>query len=449
MITSLFEALKRAVTHIKEHPQLLFVMTLLLIMPFLFLYTGQQFLDVSRANQERLQKDKVGLMHDALVALLQATDFNSEIIAKSLNTITIQNPDIVDYKVSKEVDSQIQVLVAPQQEIIGTSEVEIDLYVNASLRTNESIIFEFYEYGDRMWLAYRAIRTEGGELYFIYTKHSLASIDQLFANREQKAYFSLLFIYCFVIALAYWHIRLTDYRYLYMKAQKTNVMKDLFTNMIAHELRAPLTAIRGYASLLQDSLLEKEKSEQASRIRESAERLLAILNDLLEVARLQSGKMSVVREDVDISKVVTVVLDELGVGALEKHIALIHEGTDTSHIVTADKKRMHQAFTNLVSNAIKYTEKGSITIEVTDVHAFVEVRVKDTGMGIDVENQKKLFAPFFRVDSADVSNITGTGLGMWISKELIELMGGSIGVESIKGVGTHIVVRFTKTIGIS
>jgi signal transduction histidine kinase len=97
-----------------------------------------------------------------------------------------------------------------------------------------------------------------------------------------------------------------------------------------------------------------------------------------------------------------------------------------------------------VSNAIKYTQNGAIELSIEEKSAYIEVRVKDTGMGISAEDQKKLFAPFFRVANEDVSKITGTGLGMWITKQLIELMGATIGVESIKGVGTHIVISIPK-----
>ncbi len=96
----------------------------------------------------------------------------------------------------------------------------------------------------------------------------------------------------------------------------------------------------------------------------------------------------------------------------------------------------------MVSNALKYTKTGTITVALEKVKGRYEIRVKDTGMGISAEDQRRLFAPYFRVASPDVDRTTGTGLGMWITKRMIEEMGGSIDVESIKGVGTHIVISF-------
>ena len=250
----------------------------------------------------------------------------------------------------------------------------------------------------------------------------------------------------FILALAYWHIRLTDYRYLYIKVRKANEMKDLLTNMIAHELRAPLTAIRGYASMIGEATQDPDQQIYAVRVKDSAERLLVIVNDLLEVARIQSGKLSVEKEVFDVSEVIIAVTDELHVSALEKNIKLSHTGAIETHLIEGDRKRLHQAMTNLVSNAIKYTKDGAIELVIEEKVATVEVRVKDTGMGISAEDQKKLFAPFFRVENEDVSKITGSGLGMWITKQLLELMGAKIGVESIKGVGTHVVVKLNKQV---
>jgi len=449
MITRLFLAIKTSTLYVKDHPQILFALMLLIGIPLLFLYTGQQFLDVGKANQDTLQKERVGLMHDVLSSLLSATNFDVKVIETELQSIAVLNPDILDYKIAKKEGAEIVIIASRDSALMGSVETDNNLYRSASLRTDESIVFEEIQSGARIWHAYRAVEDANGQIYFLNIQFSLKQVDALLKSREQSAYFSLIFVYCFMIALAYWHIRLTDYRYLYIKTQKANDMKDLFTNMIAHELRAPLTAIRGYASMLDESVQSSEDKKYAGRIKESSERLLTIVNDLLDVARIQSGKLAFTKEETDISVIVNNVLDELSISATEKEIQLLREGTDNSHTATADAKRLHQALTNLVSNAIKYTLKGSITLAVEEKHAFVEIRVKDTGMGISAEDQKKLFAPFFRVASDDVSKITGTGLGMWITKELIELMGAKIGVESIKGIGTHVVITIPRAIRIS
>jgi signal transduction histidine kinase len=216
--------------------------------------------------------------------------------------------------------------------------------------------------------------------------------------------------------------------------------------MMAHELRAPLTAIKGYSELLAESLLEQPVLIQhVTRISQSSERLIEMISDLLDVSRIQSGSLSINFERSDVSGVVQAVLQELQVTAQEKNITLHSVGADSPHEAEVDVVRLHQVLTNLVNNSIKYTESGSIEVQVTPRRRDVEIRIKDTGMGINADDQKKLFAPFFRVRTADVSAITGSGLGMWITKQLVTMMGGTIGVESIRGVGTHIVLTFRTT----
>ncbi len=425
---------------------MLFVLVIIFIIPLFFLYSGQQFLEVGRQNQDRLQKDRIGLLQDSFASILYATNFDISLVQPEIERIASDNPDIVDFKIVKLQGKDFIPVASLDTTQIGVPEEYTDLYQNAVVRLDESLIFEVHTIEGRMWLTYRALQRDIGDYYFIYNQVSLTAVDNAFKTAERKAFYYLAGIYIFILALAYWHIRLTDYRYLYTQVKKANEMKDLFTNMIAHELRAPLTAIRGYASMIDESSQSEEEKKYAVRIKDSAERLLAIVNDLLDVARIQSGKLSVEKEVFDVSEVVMAVTDELHISAKEKNISLTHTGAIETHLIVGDRKRLHQAMTNLVSNAIKYTKDGSIELSIEEKVTTVEIRVKDTGMGISADDQKKLFAPFFRVKSDDVSKITGTGLGMWITKQLIELMGAKIGVESIKGVGTHVVVKLNKQI---
>jgi signal transduction histidine kinase len=441
-----FNRIVTGLRYVKDHPQIIFALMLLIVIPLLFLYTGQQFLEAGKTNQDRLQKDRIGMMQDSLALLLSVTNFDAERIGGELKKFIAQNPDIIDYTIAQKTSDGIVPLLAYDDARIGKPVTDDTLFQNASLRTDESIIFEYYdESNNRTWSAYRAVRTTADEFYFIETTISLAAVDSVISDREHAAYYSLVFVYLFLLALAYWHIKLTDYHYLYTETKKAIETKDLFTNMIAHELRAPLTAIHGYANILAEHLHNSTEHEQATRIEDSAYRLIIIVNDLLDVARIQSGKLAMDALSTDITPIITNVVTELQVVASAKGTQVTADlGTDT-HPAFVDASRLQQVLTNIVSNAIKYTEKGEIVVVVKDARKTVEIRVQDTGMGISSEDQKKLFAPFFRVTDESMSTITGTGLGMWITKQLVELMGGTIGVESIKGIGTHIVVTLPKS----
>lgn len=439
MISFLLTKLKLGTEYVRQHPQLILLFVLMIVLPTLSVLTNQAYLKAAESIQNRVYKDRVGIMQDTFGSLLRATDFDPDIAQTELNRIASVNEDILEFRVAKLSGNDIVPIAALNETVIKQPESNPQFYTTSMSNPDQSFIYA----NGQQWYVYRSIITDDSRIYFIYTKFSLVALASVKENVSSIArpYFIALFL--FILVIGYWHFKLTDYRYLYRKAENANKMKDLFTNMIAHELRAPLTAIRGYASMIEEKT-EGEQHEYSVRVRESSERLLAIVNDLLDVARIQSGKLSIEKEDVDISPIIHKVIDELRVSGKEKSISLETEGADVEHVLIADPKRLHQALTNLVSNSIKYTKHGSITISVKDNLDKVEIRVKDTGMGISSEDQKKLFAPFFRVQSEDVSAITGTGLGMWITKQLIELMDGFISVESIKGVGTHIIVKFPK-----
>ena len=166
MINKIINLFRASVGYTINHPQILFIFTLLIFLPFLFLYTGQQFLDAGRENQDRLQKDKVGLMHDAFSSLLTATNFNTEIAKTELTKITLQNPDITDYKVATHKNSHIVPFIAMIDTDIDKPVADESFYINSALRTDESLIFEFSENGERTWSAYRAIRSNDNQVYF-------------------------------------------------------------------------------------------------------------------------------------------------------------------------------------------------------------------------------------------------------------------------------------------
>lgn len=445
MIERFVKLIRGGSGYVRAHPQLAMTLLLIVIVPVAFLVSGQQFLNAARDNEERLEKDRIGMMHDVFASYMRAVNFDATRMQAEIEALAAQNLDITKFRIAKEDGDRIMIISALDTELVGTEAENANTYRIGHTNPNESLIAAHANKGTRYWQSFRLVRSDAGENYYIFVETSLAHIDALFASRIMSAYYWLIGLIAVVLFLIFRHVRLIDYAYLYQETRKANEMKDLFTNMIAHELRAPLTAMRGYASMIRErSDISDEVRLQATRIEDAAGRLVVIVSDLLDVARIQSGRLSIETGEVDLSALITSVLDALQVSAKEKSITMRSEGMHGDTKIMGDGKRLHQALTNVVSNAIKYTKQGTITISLDERSDRVEIRVKDTGMGIASEDQKKLFAPFFRVSSSEVSSITGTGLGMWITKQLIELMKGSIGIESIKGVGTHVVITLPK-----
>ncbi|HEU4677804.1 MAG TPA: HAMP domain-containing sensor histidine kinase [Candidatus Paceibacterota bacterium] len=444
MIEYYIVAFQNGLAYVRKHPELALTLVLILVVPLAFLLSGQRFLAASRDNVERLEKDRLGLLEDVFESYLHAVRFDGTAVHAELRRLGELNPDITAMELVRDDADGLQLIASLDGEAGTAPEADPSAYHIADARPDESVIVATTENGVRYWETVKAVRGEGNERYYVRVETSLAGIDALFASRVRTAYYWLFALLAVVLLLILRHVRLIDYAYLYSRTKREAELKDMFTNMIAHELRAPLTAIRGYASLMLERHLDDATRGDATKVKDSSERLLSIINDLLDVARLQSGRMSVNPTRTNVAGVIRSALDTMRAVATEKGVALGEDGVLSDAYADIDEKRLHQSLVNLISNAIKYTKSGTIAVSLDERRDRVEIRVKDTGMGISADDQKRLFAPFFRVESEEVGAVVGTGLGMWITKQLIEVMKGSIAVESIRGVGTHIVLTFPK-----
>ncbi len=227
---------------------------------------------------------------------------------------------------------------------------------------------------------------------------------------------------------------------LQKQLEELDSKKDEFINMAAHELRAPLTAIKGFLSMViggDAGVISPEAKGFLVDSAVSTERMIRLVNNMLNVSRIEENRMFYQDEDVHIGHTAHGVYSEFQVEAERKALHFGVEMANTvNDLVFSDGDKLHEVLVNFVSNAIKYTEKGSVTIRITNPSADkVRLEVIDTGSGISKEEQKKLFQKFYRVE-AKVGKTIGTGLGLYISKLLIEKYGGTIGVISKENNGS-------------
>ena len=444
MMLQFHNLFKRGFRILRGSNRLLFVATLLFIFPLLFLYITNTFIVTAEKNIETAEKRRVAVLHDALGVLLSSYETNPQLTREFLSVQQREMTDVPEIRITQKTPQGYRILESYQNEKEGSYESVTDMYGMAQPDTNTSLIFPLASPTERTWQALRAV-AQGGETYYILSEHSFATIDSVMEARKQQAYLGLSAIFAFLIALAYWFGRQIDWHKRYNELDAKMKERDLFTNMIAHEFRTPLTAIRGYSSFLAESqtISEKEKTF-VDAVQQSTERLLALINDFLEVARIQSGKMNLEMTTVDVQPTIMAVVDALQPIAKEKNLQLAFHKLAVPITLTTDTRRLYQILQNLISNSLKYTKTGSVEVTVDAAPKAVSIRIKDTGMGISAEDQQRLFAPFSRVGGVEQTKITGTGLGMWITKQLVETLRGTITVESIKGVGTHVVVVFKR-----
>ena len=235
-------------------------------------------------------------------------------------------------------------------------------------------------------------------------------------------------------------------------AESASKAKSTFLSNMSHDIRTPMNAIIGFATLALDDIRDGKKVEDyLSKILSSSKHLLGLINDILDMSRIESGKVVLEEQETDLVTTLQELQSIMEGQAKERKLKLhVDYSNLRNRHVYCDKTRLNQVMFNLLANAVKFTsEGGSIwltmsqlepTCEVED-RAIYEIRVKDTGIGMDKAFIKHIFEPFERERTSTVSKIQGTGLGMAITKNIVDMMGGTIEVESQKGVGTEFIIR--------
>ena len=234
-------------------------------------------------------------------------------------------------------------------------------------------------------------------------------------------------------------------------AETASHAKSVFLSNMSHEIRTPMNAILGYAHLLRRDPLTPRQGDQLRKLSGAAQHLLQIINDILDISKIEANRMQLEKTNFDPLRVLRHACDLVSETVAAKHLAL---KVDPDHIpasVRGDGIRLGQVLINLINNAVKFTEKGEVivigrTLDLPDGRLLLRFDVRDTGIGMTKEQLSRLFQEFEQADDSTTRRFGGTGLGLAISKRLVDLMGGTLSVESELGTGScfHLEVPFER-----
>jgi CheY-like chemotaxis protein/nitrogen-specific signal transduction histidine kinase len=230
-------------------------------------------------------------------------------------------------------------------------------------------------------------------------------------------------------------------------AERANRVKSEFLSGMSHELRTPLNAVLGFAQILELDELTPTQSDAVTQIRKAGELLLNLVDELLDISRIEAERMTVSLEPVHVGELLRECFELIDPIAAEHRVSIVGPPTRERIYVTADQQRLKQVVMNLLSNAVKFNRPdGLVTIQVQALDEHVTISVIDTGNGIGAADLKRLFVPFERLDAAQ-GGVVGTGLGLALSERLMALMHGSITVESTLGRGSTFKIKLPRTDG--
>lgn len=433
---------------VKKNPTIIYSLLLIIAVTSVIIFNSYYSLDKFQKNTDSLLQSKAVLAEDIVNVLLSEFIDNIHLTQEKIKAIKDKDSEI----------KEISILV-PENDLDGfridasTKEDEIGSVIGEQInfiawREDDGVAFLDSDSQERFWTVSKAIKKGGEKIGLISIKMSLDQHDLFVKETIKRVYFISLVSVLIVLMLIANHARMFKYAVRVSKLEEIDRMKDDFISMASHELVSPLTAIRGYGELLAGSIKEKNIQDERvfiylRNIDTSATRLVELVDDMLEVSRIEQNRLPINIESLDIFDIIAKVAEEMRVNAEKKNLELTYEKKEISKVM-ADPARVKQILVNLLSNAVKYTPKGKVEIMTKEDSKYVFVTVADSGLGISANDLKNLFSKFYRIQNEDTKNISGTGLGMWISRELARKMEGDLEVESIAGVGSHFTLKLRK-----
>lgn len=442
---------------LRKNYQLIFSILLIIFIPAALLFHTYFSVKSIQKNMDVELQRKALLVENVFNSVIYDSLDNRELLQQKITRIARNSPEIIAFDIVMPKEEKFEIIAGLDKEAIGTELDDLQnvmawyenktfayLTKTSALSADQNLAKQQGEFG-RFWVVVSPLHNEIGEkTALVIVKLSSKIIDDLIQQSVNRSYFILTIIICIILLLVASNSRLFQYALLFQKLKEVDKMKDDFISMASHELRTPITAIKGYTSMVLESFagkIEGETKQGLERVVQSAERLDNLVGEMLDVSRIEQGRIKISLTPQEASFIVKEVIDELKVSAEEKGLRLIYSPTaEKLPPILADKDKLKQILINLIGNAIKYTFKGEITISLALKDKKISIKIRDTGVGMSAKQREGLFQKFYRIHTKETADVSGTGLGLWITKQLVEIMKGEIFIDSIENVGSEFTV---------
>lgn len=448
----------------KEIAQLFYGILLIVLIIFFISFNSFSIIKKYKNGLNDSLKNQAYFYAKSVYSLLKNDLSDTIALQDKIDLLLDKNSEIVNFSILKNVEDSFEIVASTNKELIGKKNsfylyklawrqpdyqgVIIDSYsINFANNENDRKFIEDLKMRGTNWFVALPMYDQSGNVKAIFSVIISSKFEDMITERNQIN--SLIITVISIIVLVMFLslvLRIWDYAFLYKKVKEIDEMKDEFISMASHELRTPVTGIKGYSSMILDGSfgpISEQVKKSASIINSSANRLGTLVDDLLNVSRIEQGRMQLKTSTMNIYEIVNEVIQELKVQADQKKLELIYRPFRVDlPLIDIDADHLRQILMNLIGNSIKYTEAGRVEVIVEQHEKKLEIKIKDTGLGMSAEARDRLFQKFYRIKTEKTKNIIGTGLGLWITKQLIEMMKGVVTVESMEGVGSQFTVKF-------
>ena len=444
---------------VRENPAILFSLALIIVIPsalyFYVSFTVRSFEDAA-INEIEAHDFTVS---DTLLAMVER-DFpakdaaNPEALQKTIDRIVANDTRLKNIRVIIKDGRDYKAIAAQNRDQVGTS-IDVTPSLNGEslvayswVNASEDVSSEIEIAGEKLRRVIKVFVGEDGEVYALAAADfSINRTLDMIAGGVYQSYLIMGVIMILSLLLIVQHARLFSYVGLSKDLQKKNIAKDNFIRMATHELRAPVTVLTGYTDLLKEDLagtVDADQQKYIDRMVLSVKNLSDLMADILEVSHLEQGRTDFEPEIIAPDIVVKEIVDGLAAKAEQKGLKLSFDAKGFSHKIRVNQVCFKRIVTNLVENSIKYTPAGKVAVTVAAQTAKKRcaITIQDTGFGISAEGQAHLFEQFYRVKTQENAEIPGTGLGLWMSREMARKMGGDIMLESIERMGSKFFIFF-------
>ena len=438
------ELFSKGITFIKSNPRILYSLFFLILIPLAVFLNTFFILKNFQKNIDTITHSKVILAEDIINIYTESYLDDPAKLEDLINKVMAKNDEVKQFEflsINPENNS-FKIIASSEQPNIwkNTTEVQNILAWNQ----NEGIAFLGSDGQGRVWKITKILSNEAGEkVGLISLAISLDYSDKLINSTINNSYFMLIATILIILLLVANNTRLFDYALSFYKIKEVDKMKDNFISMASHELRSPLTAIKGYLELLDDrnkDKIDEESLKYIKNMNSSVDRLNSLVTDILEISKIEGNRIPFEITVFNPQPIIQKITEEMHFQASQKNLTIEYADVELPNI-KADKARVEQIVINLVSNALKYTMKGKVEILTEVKNKELLITVTDTGVGISSENLDGLFEKFYRIKNKGLEAVTGTGLGLWIARGLAQKMNGDITAESIEGVGSHFILH--------